>query len=448
MGREKDSFSLGELLKVQVKLANESVYGIFVRNIIASNGQKDAVTLIDRYGCPSEGKLMKEVRLLDETSKSLESSFEAFSFTGSNYLTLQAEVETCLDVCKPVHCSFFGRSDDEESDSGGHVNGTVSYGRRRRSTNLKMPIDQSSGPSQLLSSGNLNDGKENNQLNNDNSNGYVLEEFQVTHPAYNHRNGNNRQKRSQQQPHHKSGDVLAIQKVAKQIRLITNGQQPLKPTATTTRMKHLDEESSEIESLDSNDVQDTSRYSTKFSSKKHHLKQPKATLGNFTWIIFGIGLVALFVLQITCGLVVCSIGSSSKVKGKGKGRLSNQEDTSSSRSSRSAWRSDVSSFTGTISDRSVLSASSAFSSIASSYRESEQFDSLNVENDVSRGNKCHRSNGREGKSNLFNSVGDETVRYSYFKHGKLKDPEKYLQRLQLKHVISPHQPTKDGQGQL
>lgn len=135
-------------------MSDESVYGIFVRNIVAkgsTNNSRDAkgldnlgitaespsLTLIDKRGCPEEGKLMREVRTLDESSKSLESVFEAFSFTGSNQLELQAEVETCLDRCRPVHCQVrssgttyvspqSARSEDEEYES------VTSYGRRRR----------------------------------------------------------------------------------------------------------------------------------------------------------------------------------------------------------------------------------------------------------------------------------------------------------------------------
>lgn len=46
--------------------------------------------------------MMREVRTIDDSSKSLESYFEAFSFTGSSTLNLEAEVETCLDRCRPV----------------------------------------------------------------------------------------------------------------------------------------------------------------------------------------------------------------------------------------------------------------------------------------------------------------------------------------------------------
>ena len=46
--------------------------------------------------------MMREIRTVDAQSKTLESYFEAFSFTGSNILELEAEVETCLDRCRPV----------------------------------------------------------------------------------------------------------------------------------------------------------------------------------------------------------------------------------------------------------------------------------------------------------------------------------------------------------
>ena len=69
--------------------------------------------------------MMREVRTIDHT-KSLESYFEAFSFTGSQTLELEAEVETCLDRCRPVQCKIAsGRSDDDFET-------VQSYGRRRR----------------------------------------------------------------------------------------------------------------------------------------------------------------------------------------------------------------------------------------------------------------------------------------------------------------------------
>lgn len=54
------------------------------------------------FSCPVEAKMMREVRTIDKQSKSLESYLEAFSFTGSSTLELEAEVETCLDRCRPV----------------------------------------------------------------------------------------------------------------------------------------------------------------------------------------------------------------------------------------------------------------------------------------------------------------------------------------------------------
>lgn len=46
--------------------------------------------------------MMREMRTLDQNRKSLESYFEAFTFTGGSLMLIEAEVETCLDRCKPV----------------------------------------------------------------------------------------------------------------------------------------------------------------------------------------------------------------------------------------------------------------------------------------------------------------------------------------------------------
>lgn len=134
-GLEKDLFTIGEQLKVQVRMSDESVYGIFVRNIVARGGRGEgraadsansSLVLIDKSGCPGEGRMMREVRLIDDNTKSLESMFEAFAFTGTNMLQIEAEVETCLDKCQAVRCQQHAsiRSEDGED--------SLSYGRRRR----------------------------------------------------------------------------------------------------------------------------------------------------------------------------------------------------------------------------------------------------------------------------------------------------------------------------
>ena len=102
-GMDRSEVSLGELLKVQVKLSDEDTYGVFIRNLIAKDGDfgLNNLTLIDKFGCPVQTKMMREVKRLSKT-KQLESYFEAFSFTGSNTLVLEGEIETCLNNCLPV----------------------------------------------------------------------------------------------------------------------------------------------------------------------------------------------------------------------------------------------------------------------------------------------------------------------------------------------------------
>ncbi|XP_067118424.1 uncharacterized protein [Centruroides vittatus] len=126
-GQERETVSLGELLRVQVRMSNEDTYGIFVRNLVAKDGSGgNNLTLIDNTGCPVEVKMMREVRTIDPQSKSLEGYLEAFTFTGSSVLELEAEVETCLENCKPVLCQIptGRREDDMETVS--------SFGRRKR----------------------------------------------------------------------------------------------------------------------------------------------------------------------------------------------------------------------------------------------------------------------------------------------------------------------------
>ncbi|XP_064477427.1 uncharacterized protein LOC135391203 [Ornithodoros turicata] len=136
-GNERDSVSLGELLKVQVRMSEEDTYGIFIRNLIAKDGIGSTnLTLIDNSGCPVEAKMMREIRTIDSQSKSLESYLEAFAFTGSSTLELEAEVVTCLERCKPVLCQIpTGRREDDTET-------VTSFGRRRRSAHDPLPSDE------------------------------------------------------------------------------------------------------------------------------------------------------------------------------------------------------------------------------------------------------------------------------------------------------------------
>lgn len=100
-----------------------------MRNLIARDAQGNQnLTLIDQSGCPAHSKLMREMRTLGSGSKQLESYFEAFSFTGSPHLSLEAEVETCLDTCRPVQCQVATVRSEEYDD----LETVVSFGRRRR----------------------------------------------------------------------------------------------------------------------------------------------------------------------------------------------------------------------------------------------------------------------------------------------------------------------------
>ncbi|XP_077550168.1 uncharacterized protein LOC144163204 isoform X2 [Haemaphysalis longicornis] len=127
-GNERESVSLGELVRVQVRMSEEDTYGIFIKNLVARDGTGSTnLTLIDKTGCPVEAKMMREIRTIDSHSKSLESYLEAFAFTGSSTLELEAEVVTCLERCKPVLCQIpTGRREDD-------IETVTSFGRRRRS---------------------------------------------------------------------------------------------------------------------------------------------------------------------------------------------------------------------------------------------------------------------------------------------------------------------------
>ncbi|XP_054706608.1 uncharacterized protein LOC129216418 [Uloborus diversus] len=132
-GQERETVALGEILRVQVRMSDENTYGIFVRNLVAKDGSGgNNLTLIDNTGCPVEAKMMREVRTIEPQSKSLEGYLEAFTFTGSSLLELEAEVETCLENCKPVLCQIpTGRRDDDTET-------VSSFGRRKRSSDQSV----------------------------------------------------------------------------------------------------------------------------------------------------------------------------------------------------------------------------------------------------------------------------------------------------------------------
>ncbi|GFT19884.1 ZP domain-containing protein [Trichonephila clavipes] len=78
--------------------------------------------------------MMREVRTIEPQSKSLEGYLEAFTFTGSSMLELEAEVETCLEFCKPVLCQIptGRREDDTETVS--------SFGRKKRESGVSEEV--------------------------------------------------------------------------------------------------------------------------------------------------------------------------------------------------------------------------------------------------------------------------------------------------------------------
>lgn len=52
MGKDIDEVSIGDILRVQIRMSDEDTYGIFVRNLIAKDDQNpnNNFTLIDNKG--------------------------------------------------------------------------------------------------------------------------------------------------------------------------------------------------------------------------------------------------------------------------------------------------------------------------------------------------------------------------------------------------------------
>ncbi|RXG54144.1 hypothetical protein Avbf_05420 [Armadillidium vulgare] len=123
-GEEIPSAQVGDELALMFEIVDkDSPYGLFVRELVAMDGQDSSeIYLIDEHGCPTDTSIMGAVNQL-ENGKSLRTLFQAFKFPASDVVQFRALVTPCLPKCEPTICSDF------------NVDGLTkeSYGRRKRS---------------------------------------------------------------------------------------------------------------------------------------------------------------------------------------------------------------------------------------------------------------------------------------------------------------------------
>ncbi|XP_037790105.1 LOW QUALITY PROTEIN: uncharacterized protein LOC119585560 [Penaeus monodon] len=125
--RGDDIFSaqVGDSMALRFEITDEqSPYEIFVRDLIAMDGQDSSeILLIDERGCPTDPTIMSSVVQMGSGSV-LHAPFQAFKFPASDIVQFRALVTPCLPRCEPVQCSVQGFDGVSRKE--------LSYGRKKR----------------------------------------------------------------------------------------------------------------------------------------------------------------------------------------------------------------------------------------------------------------------------------------------------------------------------
>lgn len=127
--------------EVQSDPGRESLYDVFVKNIVADDGvDTSELELIDNRGCPTDPSIMGPLRRVHVSSisrKVLEAPFEAFKFPTSAIVQFRALIVPCIaGDCQPVLCtissSFLTSSNlaGHPTFSSGSKSAVHSYGKR------------------------------------------------------------------------------------------------------------------------------------------------------------------------------------------------------------------------------------------------------------------------------------------------------------------------------
>lgn len=95
---------IGEPLFFRIEIDEDSVFGIFARDMTARNGRGDLqITLIDTDGCSTDPRVFPVFDKIPGT-KSLQSRFQAFKFAEDPVVRFQVNVHFCLEECSPTVC--------------------------------------------------------------------------------------------------------------------------------------------------------------------------------------------------------------------------------------------------------------------------------------------------------------------------------------------------------
>ena len=119
-GEDISGTRLGEKLFLRIEMDQESIFGIFARNLKAISGDnEDEIELLDSRGCPTDPIIFPGLQLLPN-KRDLQGSFEAFKFSDTSIVRFQVNVQFCVEQCNPVQCG----------------EGLESFGRRRREADV------------------------------------------------------------------------------------------------------------------------------------------------------------------------------------------------------------------------------------------------------------------------------------------------------------------------
>ena len=115
-GEDISGTRLGEKLVLTIEMDQDSLFGIFAKNLRAISGDNvDSIQLLDNRGCPPDPTIFGGLTKQDN-SNNLRGTFEAFKFSESSVVRFEVSIQFCVGDCKPVDCG----------------SGLQSYGRRRR----------------------------------------------------------------------------------------------------------------------------------------------------------------------------------------------------------------------------------------------------------------------------------------------------------------------------
>ncbi|XP_022649939.1 uncharacterized protein LOC111245612 [Varroa destructor] len=96
---------LGDELYLRIEIDDDSVFGIYARDLVATSGRNDdSITLLDNSGCPIDHSIFPSLKRIAR-GKALIGKFEAFKFAGDTVVRFQVTVQFCLHECPLTTCS-------------------------------------------------------------------------------------------------------------------------------------------------------------------------------------------------------------------------------------------------------------------------------------------------------------------------------------------------------